>query len=85
MGILLKKINISKITSKYQATIPKEIRRALGLHSGDTIAFQITESGTVIVRKSKPLDMVYIQALNDTLSEWKSEEDEESYRHLQNL
>lgn len=81
----MKKISISKITSKYQATIPKKIREALALHSGDTIAFQITESGTVILKKAKPLDMDYLQALNDTLSEWKSKEDEESYEHLQDL
>lgn len=81
----MKKISLSKITSKYQATIPKEIREKLELSSGDTIAFQIMESGTVILRKSKPMDLIYLQALEDTLNEWKSEEDEQSYRHLQNL
>jgi len=81
----LKKINISKITSKYQTTIPKKIRETLGLHAGDTVAFQVTETGMVILRKAKPLDMVYLQALNDTLAEWKSKEDEESYEHLQDL
>jgi len=79
----LKKTSVSKLTSKYQATIPKKIRETLELNSGDTIAFQITESGVVILKKSKPIDKVYLQALNDTLSEWQSEEDERSYKHLQ--
>jgi len=82
---VLKKTSLSKITSKYQATIPKKIRETLELNSGDTIAFQITESGVVILQKSKPIDRVYLQALNDTMSEWKSEEDEQSYKHLQDL
>jgi len=81
----LKKKNLSKITSKYQATIPKKIRETLELNSGDTIAFQITESGVVILQKSKPIDKVYLQELNDTMSEWNSEEDEQSYKHLQDL
>lgn len=81
----MKKKNLSKITSKYQATIPKKIRETLELNSGDTIAFQITESGVVILQKSKPIDKVYLQELNDTMSEWNSEEDEQSYKHLQDL
>ena len=82
---MLKKRSLSKITSKYQATIPKKIRETLELNSGDTIAFQITESGVVILQKSKPIDKVYLQELNDTMSEWNSEEDEQSYKHLQDL
>ena len=82
---MLKKTSLSKITSKYQATIPKKIRETLELNSGDTIAFQITESGVVILQKSKSIDKVYLQELNDTMSEWNSEEDEQSYKHLQDL
>jgi len=82
---VLKKTSLSKITSKYQATIPKKIRETLELNSGDTIAFQITESGVVILQKSKSIDKVYLQELNDTMSEWNSEEDEQSYKHLQDL
>ena len=40
---------ISKITSKFQITIPKEIRRRLRLSMGDSIEW-IAESGKILVR-----------------------------------
>lgn len=75
----------SKLTTKYQATIPKEIRNLLKLKPGDEISFAVTSDNTVIIKKTKQFDKAYIQALNSTLSEWESEYDEEDYRHLQNL
>ncbi|MDX1252580.1 MAG: AbrB/MazE/SpoVT family DNA-binding domain-containing protein [Gammaproteobacteria bacterium] len=30
-------MSVAKLTSKFQVTIPAEIRRKLGLHAGDTI------------------------------------------------
>ncbi|MBW1809490.1 MAG: AbrB/MazE/SpoVT family DNA-binding domain-containing protein [Deltaproteobacteria bacterium] len=35
------------LTSKGQITIPKEIRDALGLESGDRVAFRLREDGVV--------------------------------------
>ncbi len=34
-------MHTSKVTSKYQATIPAEIRKKLGIHGGDTLAFEV--------------------------------------------
>jgi len=31
----------SKVTSKYQASIPAEIRRKPGIHGGDALAFEV--------------------------------------------
>ncbi|MCF7799838.1 type II toxin-antitoxin system PrlF family antitoxin [Candidatus Babeliales bacterium] len=77
----------SKLTSKYQATIPKEIREKLKLSSGDTIVFEISdkEAGTVIIKKVSAADSVYLRALNTTLNEWESKEDEECFKHLQDI
>jgi antitoxin PrlF len=75
----------SKLTSKYQATIPMKIRKLLHLEAGDSITFHITDPGTVIIKKSQPFDLAYAQALDQMLSEWASEEDEQAYKHLQNL
>lgn len=75
----------SKLTSKYQATIPKDIRKLLHLKPGDAITFQIGEDNAVIIRKTKSFDEAYLQALTNTLSEWESEYDEEDYKHLQNI
>jgi AbrB family looped-hinge helix DNA binding protein len=71
----------SKITSKYQATIPAPVRKLLHLKAGDAIAFDI-EDNRVLLRKARPLDLVFTEALKGTLSEWDSAADEEAYREL---
>jgi antitoxin PrlF len=39
----------AKLTSKGQITIPKEVRKALGLQTGDRLAFRLRDDGTVQV------------------------------------
>ena len=75
----------SKLTSKFQATIPKKIRDSLSLKTGDTIIFEVLKDGTAVIKKLRPLDKAYLQALNYTLEEWNSPEDEEAYEHLQSI
>ncbi len=72
---------LSRLTSKYQATIPLAVRRKLGLKPGDTVVFEI-ENDTVTVRRATALDQEYAKALEGTLTEWLSKEDEEAYRGL---
>lgn len=72
----------SKITSKFQATIPKEVRETLNLTSKDQIVYEILEDNIVIVRKAAPVDKIYLKGLDQTLSEWNSESDEEAYKDL---
>ena len=71
----------SKVTTKYQATIPLEVREKLGIQQGDMVAFEF-ENGVVRLRRVVPLDVEYAKALAGTLSEWASENDEEAYRDL---
>jgi AbrB family looped-hinge helix DNA binding protein len=71
----------SRITSKYQTTIPTLIREHLDLKRGDAVIFDI-QNGQVIVRKAAPLDLEYAEALSGTLNEWGSEHDEEAYGNL---
>lgn len=71
----------SKITSKYQATIPEPVRKVLRLKAGDAIAFDIEDS-QIRIRKARPIDLAFAQALEDTLSEWETDADEEAYRDL---
>ena len=75
------RIPTSKLTSKFQATIPEPVRRVLQLKAGDAIVFEI-ENEKVLLRKAQPLDLAFAQSLEDTLSEWASDEDEEAYRDL---
>jgi len=40
----------AKITSKHQLTLPKAVRRALGVKSGDEVAFEVLSGGKAVVR-----------------------------------
>jgi antitoxin PrlF len=71
----------AKLTRKYQATIPAGVRKALNLHAGETVAFDVA-GGEVRLRKATPMDVQLAEALVDTLSEWATREDEEAYRDL---
>ncbi|SFU95681.1 AbrB/MazE/SpoVT family DNA-binding domain-containing protein [Alicyclobacillus macrosporangiidus] len=43
-------IHISTITSKFQITIPLEIRQKEGLRVGDKVMFQYTDQGEILIR-----------------------------------
>jgi len=75
---------ISKLTRKYQATIPAPVRTLLRLEAGDTVAFDI-ENDRVHIRKARPVDIAFTRAVESSLEEWGSEADEEAYRDLSNL
>ena len=75
----------SKLTSKFQATIPLEIRKHLHLKKSDQIVYELLSDGTVVVRKTTPLDLEYLKSIESTLTEWNSEDDERAYKNLQNL
>ncbi len=72
----------SKLTTKSQATIPGKIRKILGLHPGDSVAFEVNDDRKVLIRKATPIDLEFARALEGTLSEWLSINDEEAYRDL---
>ena len=72
----------SKLTTKSQATIPGKIRKILGLHPGDSVAFEVNDDRKVLIRKATPIDFEFTRALEGTLSEWSSKNDEEAYRDL---
>ena len=73
---------ISKLTTKGQTTVPQEVRAALGSGPGDLLAWEIGDRGTVAVRRVQPLDVEYLRAVEKTLSEWRSAEDEAAYGDL---
>ena len=73
---------LAKITSKGQVTIPAPIRKALRANAGDSLIWNIETDGRIVVRRLEPIDVSYLKALNGTLSEWDSAEDDEAYRDL---
>ena len=72
---------ISKLTKKYQATVPEAVRKKLKLNAGDVIAFEI-DNDIIKLRKATPIDIEFTSALVPTLSEWESQNDEEAYNDL---
>ena len=71
----------SRITSKGQTTIPREVRERLSLRAGDVIVYEVDQE-EVRLRKQAPLDMAYLRAVQTTLSEWESPEDAAAFDDL---
>ena len=77
------RMQASKVTTKGQVTIPKEVRERLQVHAGDLIAYEFQEDGLVVVRKVEPFDAGWHRALSTTLAdEWNSPEDVEAFDDL---
>ena len=73
---------ISKITAKGQTTVPQEVRVALKSKAGDLLAWEIDTNGQVGVRRVQPMDVEYLRAIEKTMSEWGTAEDEAAYGDL---
>lgn len=73
---------LSKLTSKYQITVPARVRETLFLEKGDALLFTVGDDGSVSVRKAVATDEAFVRALEDTLPEWASPADDEAYRGL---
>ena len=73
---------ISKITSKGQTTVPQEVRTVLKSKPGDLIAWEIDDKGDVSVRSVQSVDIEYLRAVEKTMSEWGTAEDEAAYGDL---
>ena len=71
----------SRLTSKFQATVPLQIRQKLGLKKGDLLEFTVRK-GAVTLKKVSPVDLAFAKSLQTTLSEWESKNDEEAYGDL---
>lgn len=72
---------ISRLTSKGQATIPADVRKALRLKPGDRVAFEIAGQ-KVTLRRVDPLDRAFMRLSEQAFTEWYSPEDEEAFRDL---
>jgi AbrB family looped-hinge helix DNA binding protein len=71
----------SRLTRKYQATIPAEVRRVLRLKHGDTVQFEINGQ-RVTLRRQTASDRAYLRGVEANLSEWNSPFDDEAYGDL---
>ena len=74
-------MNVAKITSKGQITIPAAIRKAAKLKESDMLAFEIEDDHLIVRKITAPVD-VYLNGVSETLNEWASAEDEEAWKGL---
>jgi len=74
-------LQTSKLTTKFQTTVPTSVRKLLQLKAGDMVGFEI-DGQEVKLRRATPLDMAFTQALEGTLSEWSSPEDDKAFQNL---
>jgi antitoxin PrlF len=68
----------SKLTSKSQTVLPKEVREQLGVKPGDRLSYNLTAQGIVIAKAP-------LTAEDDpfsVFSEWSSAADEKAYGKL---
>lgn len=71
----------SRLTGKYQATVPAGVRRRLGVGAGDRLAW-VVEGDSVVLRRATAKDQDFAAALSATLGEWATTEDEAAWRDL---
>ncbi len=74
-------MEISKITSKGQVTIPHALRKAAHFKTGDKLVFEL-DGDRVIVTKLKSVKDDYLDSVSLNLKEWLSDEDEEAWSDL---
>ena len=74
-------MTISRLSSKNQVTIPKTVRQAIGLKSGDLISYEV-KNGEVTFKPVEPLDEAFYGALSGALDEWLTPEDEAAFGNL---
>ena len=74
-------MDLARVTAKGQTTIPKRIRERADVKEGDLLSFDV-EGKRIIVRKIERTADVDLAAIQATLSEWNSVEDEEAWHDL---
>ena len=68
---------VSKIISKSQTVIPRDIRERLNLKPGDRLRYRITDDGVLIDKAPASEDDPFA-----VFTEWASEEDDAAYAGL---
>jgi antitoxin PrlF len=71
----------SKLTSKAQTTVPRQVRQALQLKPGDALVYEI-DGTRVSLGKLASADVAHLRALQASLSEWETPEDAGAFDDL---
>jgi AbrB family looped-hinge helix DNA binding protein len=63
--------NLTKLSSKGQVVIPKEIREKLNLREGTPLTIEATDTGLVVIKEIKsPIDDEDLKALKELNEAW---------------
>ena len=73
--------HVSKLSTKGQVTIPADLRKAIGIESGDIVVYEL-QGKSIKLKRVDPFDAAYHAAVAETLEEWNSPEDEEAFNDL---
>lgn len=71
----------SRLNGRAQTTVPKTVCDVLKLRLGDLVGYEITDDGVILTRV-EGADYAYLRAMQETLSEWNSEDDVAAYDNL---
>ena len=66
----------SRVTSKGQVTVPKQVRKSLQIAAGDSLVYEL-RGDHVVLRKLPRVDVDWARAVESTLTEWQDELDDE--------
>jgi antitoxin PrlF len=67
----------SKVTTKAQTVIPREVRRKLGIKPGDRLRYRMAGKSVVLEKAESESDDPFA-----TFTEWASEADERAFKSL---
>jgi antitoxin PrlF len=70
-------MEMSRITSKYQATVPADVRAALGVGAGDRLAWDVRDGVATVTRVGDPEPHGPVTVVDSRVfNEWLSDEDD---------
>ena len=75
-------VEVAKVSSQGQVTVPSEIRKALGLKSGDKIAFVTNGNGEFVLANASLLALYRVQEAFKGAAEEAGVADEEALLRL---
>jgi len=75
-------VAIGTVSEEGYLALPPEIRAALAVEPGDLVEWKVTGEGRIELSRAAALDGAHLHALQGTLQEWETVEDEEAYRGL---
>ncbi len=73
--------HIAKVTSKGQATIPRAIRKQLGIEPGDSVLYSV-DGGSVTLHRAGNLDPGFLKLATESFTDWNSPEAEDAFGEL---